>query len=426
MDSLDRFRLTPENTVVASSTPEVFDLYLELGYQVIPVELTDRKRKTFNPDPPWRVMDKWIAAGLKGEDWRTQEDFVCQVARASQRLYRKYGLGDQILELHRSPLLTVDGDLTETRDYNTYVRAFDEGATRKYELVKEIVRPGRIVDIGCCTGSLIRELTLDPKFRESDFYGIEIARPLYAECLHRKEQGAFGSENVFFYQQDIASRQIFAEHTVDTFTTFSLTHEIESYSGRPALLRFLSLIRQQLALGGCWINVDVVGPEVHEQTVLLKLNREDGRNDDFEREVAGRAELKAYLDGLSTYGRFMRFARDFRREEGYRLQYELIEIEGMPLIRLRLQDACEFLSKKDYTDNWTSEMHEAFCFWSFSEWQAAIEQAGMRVSRSSYAFTNPWIVEQRYRGKVELWRETEEGLKEMPYPVTNMLLVAEA
>ncbi|HBY74688.1 TPA: hypothetical protein DEG21_02180 [Patescibacteria group bacterium] len=55
-------------------------------------------------------------------------------------------------------------------------------------MIKNIVKPGRIVDIGCCTGSLIRELTLDERFRESDFYGIEVARKLYNECLHRKAQ----------------------------------------------------------------------------------------------------------------------------------------------------------------------------------------------------------------------------------------------
>jgi hypothetical protein len=55
------------------------------------------------------------------------------------------------------------------------------GADRKDALVEGHVRPGRIVDIGCCTGALLARLTRDDRLRESDFYGIELARPLYAE-----------------------------------------------------------------------------------------------------------------------------------------------------------------------------------------------------------------------------------------------------
>ena len=46
---------------------------------------------------------------------------------------------------------------------------------------------------------------------------------------------------------------------------------------------------------------------------------------------------------------------------------------------LSLRDACEFLSKKDYLDNWRSEMHETFCFWSLADWRSAVERAGFVV-----------------------------------------------
>jgi len=425
VDSQGRFDLTPQNTVVASSTPEVFEQYIKLGFQILPVELKDRSARTFSPDPPWMVMDKCIDSGLRGEDWRTQTDFVSQVARATQRLYRRYDIGELILRLHRSPILTVDGDLTETRDYNTYVRAFDHGSKRKYELVRELIKPGRIVDIGCCTGALLGELTRDPGFRESDFYGIEIARPLFAECLHRKEQGIFGSENVFFYQQNIAERPVFADHTVNTFTTFALTHEIESYSSREALRRFIGLLHQQLAINGRWVNVDVVGPRNRLERILMQLNRRDGRNEDYERSFSSREQLKDYLDGLSTYARFKRFSIDFRQDEGYTLPFQELEIDGKNYIELTMQDACEFMSKKDYSDNWISEMHETFCFWDFQEWQQALTEAGFRISTSSYEFTNPWIVENRLAGKVNLFRHSDKGIEPVPYPVTNMVLVAE-
>jgi hypothetical protein len=429
VDSLGRFSLTPENTLVASSTPEVISQYERLGYRVLPVELLDRERVTFAADPPWEVMNKIVADGLRGEDWKKNSHFIGKVSRATRRLYKKYGYGDQIIELHRSPLLTEDGDLTATRDYNTYVRSFDSGATRKLSLVREFVQPGRIVDIGCCTGALLRELTFEPRLRESDFFGIEVARPLYAECLHRKEQGLFNAENVFFYQKDFASCQLFASNSINTFTTFALTHEIESYSGRDALESFIHNLYEQLNIGGRWINVDVVGPRDKTKRVLMKLNKDDGtevdggKHHDIDRsfDPNDREGLKSFLDGLSTYDRFLRLASDFRMDEGFHLPYELVQRGAEQYVELSLQNACEFLSKKDYTDNWSSEMHETFCFWDFPDWLSAVQRAGFRVLDASTDYRNPWIIENRYRNKVELY---DEALQPLEYPVTNMILVA--
>jgi hypothetical protein len=428
VDSNGRFRCTPENTVVGCSTPAVIALYEKLGFRVLPVELADRKAETFRAETPWQLLQRIVAAGREGRDWRTDEAYLTRVSRATRRMYRKYDYGSAIVRLHTMPILTEDGDITETRDYNTYVRAFDEGADRKYALIRDLVVPGRIADIGCCTGGLIAAMTRDDRLRESDFYGIEIARRLYAECLHRKEQGAFANENVFFYQANIAAGTLFPADSINTFTTFALTHEIESYQGRPALTHFMGILRRQLALGGRWINVDVVGPDDGDRPVLMRCNREDGRNDDWERdfEPGRREQLRAYLDGLSTHARFLRFARDFRHDEGYRLEFEPVSVGDRRFVRLGLRDACEFLSKKDYTDNWASEMHEAFCFWSFADWKAAVGAAGFRVHPASRAYTNPWLVENRYRGRVELFDPAADGAPApLDFPVTNMVLVAE-
>jgi hypothetical protein len=427
VDSQGRFRLTPDNAVLGCSTPEVIEQYERLGFRVLPFELADRRTRAFSAETPWQLMEALVKAGRDGRDWRTDPVFLTKVARASRRLYFKYRYGDEIIQAHLRPLLTEDGDITATRDYNTYVRSFDEGAARKYALLAEHVRPGRIADIGCCTGALIGEMTRDDRLRESDFFGIEVARRLYVECLHRKEQGLFANDNVFFYQRDFAAGPIFPPGSIDTFTTVALTHEVESYLGRRALLDFMQLLRDQLAIGGRWLNLDVVGPDDGARPVILALNRTDGRNDDWDREFdpGERDELRTYLDGLSTYGRFLRFARDFRRAEGYRLPFALRDDLGEGKVALALVDACEFLSKKDYTDNWQSEMHEAFCFWSFAQWKGSLEEAGFRLHPASRAFTNPWLVENRYRGKADLFAETPGGLAPLDYPPTNMVLVAE-
>ncbi len=75
--------------------------------------------------------------------------------------------------------------------------------------------------------------------------------------------------------------------------------------------------------------------------------------------------------------------------------------------------------------HWRSEMHETFCYWSFADWSRAVEAAGFRVLPASSAYANPWIVQNRYEGKAALFRRGPAGLERLPWPPTNMLLVAE-
>src|SRR5262249_35419089 len=59
------------------------------------------------------------------------------------------------------------------------------------------------------------------------------------------------------------------------------------------------------------------------------------------------------------------------------------------------------------------------------EWKAAVEKAGFVVAPGSHAFTNPWLVANRYEGKAKLFREVDGTLVPLAWPVTNLLLVAE-
>lgn len=431
VESNGRFRLAPEDTLVGCSTPEVLALYRALGFRVLPFELESLSPERYRARRPWQLVEGIAEAARAGRDFRAEPALVAEVHPASLALFAKYELPAHLGQLFDDPLLGQDGDLTDTRDYATYIGAFDRGAARKYAEIREHVRPGRIVDIGCCTGALLREMTLDERLRESDFYGIEAAQALYQECVHRKEQGLFANDHVFFFQRNFSLRPIFSPHSVDTFTTLSLTHEIVSYQGRSALDGFLGLLRGQLVLGGRWLNLDVVGPDERELPVLMELEAEDGSNQEPLRAFDGlgpkeaRAALERHLEGLSTRARFERFAADFRAAEGERLVFERVREGGRELIALRLEDACEFLSKKNYTDNWQSEMHERFCFFSFAEWRRAAEEAGFRVLPASRAFQNPWIVEHWWRPCARLYRRRGRGLEELAYPVTNLLLVCE-
>jgi len=423
VQSEGQFVLTPENTVVACSTPSVIGLFEERGLRILPVELVERTNVVYRQRRPWDLVNAIVAAG---DDWRDDPIYQSEVHAASRHLLEKYHLGEGIVRLHEDSLLGDEGDITQTRDYNTYARAFDEGAARKYAVIRDFVVPGRIVDIGCAGGALLKLISEDERLRESDLYGIEVTRRLYELCEYRKANGEFSNENVFFYQRNITQGKLFRDNSLNTVTTFALTHELESYLGRAALLQFLRHVHEQLAPGGVFLNVDVVGPDDKERMIYLKLNEADGAPDDPAREFAAdqREELRAYLESLSTYGKFLRFCRDFRPGDE-RILYQPVVINGQELIAIRMEDACEFLSKKDYPDNWQSEMHERFCFWTFDEWRAALEQVGFRINRNSRAYRNEWIVENRWRGKADLFAQVDGALVPLEYPVTTMVLVAE-
>ncbi|MBT1696971.1 transferase [Fulvivirgaceae bacterium PWU4] len=414
------FDLTPDNTLVLCSTP-VLAMYEALGFKILPAELADRTTWSYRCPLPWDLVEK-----IAGDDaWSNNADIVRNVHPASRELWEKYKLGDKVKLLFRDTMISDDGDITTTRDYNTYVRQMDEIAELKYTETASYVKAGRIGDIGCAVGSWIKLACKDDRFRESDFYGIEVARHLFDICHQRKHNGEFANPFVFFSQRNAVTGLVFEANSMHTIHTSSLTHEIESYGSRSELLQFIRNRYLELASGGVWINRDVVAPANKEKIVLMKLNRSDGRNNDYDKPFSEREALKAYLKDLSTYGRFLRFAMDFRKKEGYFVRYKEVTIENEVYIELTLKDACEFMSRKDYIDNWQSEMHETFCFWDLGEWKQNLEQAGFTVAAESRAYTNEWIVENRLKGKVVLFEQTATGLLKLDYPVTNMILLGE-
>lgn len=312
--------------------------------------------------------------------------------------------------LFSDPIASDDGDLTDSRDYGTYVRQMDEIAAIKWNDVAPFVQAGRIGDIGCSTGSWLKYASEEPRLVESDLYGIEITRQLFEICSQRKKNGEFQNPNIWFAQKNAVRGLVFKRESMNTIHSSSLTHEIESYGSHEDLLRFIVNRYEELLPGGLWINRDVVGPENRDEIVHMKLNSHDGS-----------IELADDLSKLSTLSRFYRFSEDFRKEEGYQISYETIESNKGLYIQLRMEDATEFLLTKDYTDNWNSEMHERFCFWSFSEWKEALENAGFTIDPGSRSFANPWIVQNRFAGKAELFNEKGEPTA---FPPTNTILLA--
>lgn len=420
-DSEGKHEFTPDNTVVICSTP-VMEYYRSLGFKILPAELEEPKEWKFSTEQPWDIVE--MIADCK-DDWKKDKTILHKMHPASYNVWKKYNIAEKVQMLYRDKIIGDDGDITATRDYNSYVRQMDDIAEMKYNDTSAFIKPGRIGDIGCAVGSWIKLACRDERFRESDFFGIEVARHLYEVCQQRKANGEFANQFVFFAQKNAVTGLVYEPNSMNTIFTSSLTHEIESYGGREDLLNFIKNRFNELTIGGVWINRDVVGPEDKDSIVYMKLNQANGRNNDYEREIADRMELSAYLEGLSTFGRFLRFVRDFRKKQGYQLNYELQRHNEMDLIVLKLKDAAEFLTKKDYLDNWQSEMYETFCYWSFSEWKSEMEKAGFKILSSSVAFVNDWMVKNRFENEAELFEEQGNSLVRKEYPVTNMFMIAE-
>jgi hypothetical protein len=227
---------------------------------------------------------------------------------------------------------------------------------------------------------------------------------------------------------------VFDPASIDTTISSSTLHELWSYVGQESTIRaYLAMKFQQLRPGGRLVIRDVTGPEDGGAEVLLSCSQDDGGALPPGPLPAGREA--DFLRRLSTFSRFRLFAEDFlkdMRSQGRRgAETQVIFRETPEGILLPLRTAAEFLSKKDYFDNWTSEMNEEFCFWGFSRWRQVLQEAGFRVleggpkpSETSRSFCSPWIEERRYRGHARLL-DPKNPVVALPYPPTNMVLAAE-
>jgi hypothetical protein len=90
-------------------------------------------------------------------------------------------------------------------------------------------------------------------------------------------------------------------------------------------------------------------------------------------------------------------------------------------VRLSFADAMDFLTRKDYTDNWLSEVQEQFCGLEFADWKSLLADVGFEVDPVSRATRNDWIIDNRIAPVASLSRPDGTPLE---WPVTHVLFVA--
>ena len=414
-------QLTPENCIVLCSTPEVIRLYQELGFGIFPAEMSVTQPY---PATPIEIIRE---IGGQKQSWCAGTLASTQLADSHVSLFEDFPeVPQRIARLYQDPLTNQDGSLTATRNYSTYARGMNEIIRLKYLDVQKAIQSGRIVDEGCADGALLAEISLD--FPDSDLFGIDLSSEFASRFLERQRAGEFGGAYVHFFHRNLFDR-IFEAESINTTLCNSTLHEIWSYGdGESSVRSYLAEKLRQLRPGGRLLIRDVVGPEEPDRAVLLWCSDSDGLNlepEELRRQTDRRSET---LGKLSTRSRFFLFSQDFLGgQSGF--SFKETSHRNRPVFQLTLRQAAEFLSKKDYTDNWSSEMNEEFCFWNFSQWKQVLTGIGFEIienpnnpAESSRVYTNSWIVENRHVGHVEMMDMDGQTL---PWPPTNMVLVAE-
>ncbi len=183
--------------------------------------------------------------------------------------------------------------------------------------------------------------------------------------------------------------------------------------------RFIRAIYDHTVPGGVWINSDVCGPDGRDRPVVLWLDRSDGRNPAAARRDLPQlpvGEVAEYVAGLSTRARLDQFAVDYR----FPLRYEPAAGDD-DAVTLTLADAMDYLTRKDYTGDWLSELREQFCGLEFSDWKALLSDVGFELDPASASWRNDWIIGNRVAPVA--WLTRPDG-SPLDWPATHVLFIA--
>jgi SAM-dependent methyltransferase len=264
---------------------------------------------------------------------------------------------------------------------------------------------GRIADMGM--GSGMGSHALAALYPALEVVGVDINDEMVRLARER-----FDLANLTFVVGDIAE-PVFENGSLDGIFDSSVLHHVTSFNGydHDAAARCLAVQARELAEGGVLVVRDFLDPGPGE--VFLDVRADDGDEEDDEPRTACTARL------------FERFAREFRSlSNAPGFDYE--EVDGAPTgfrrFRLARRNAVEFVLRKDYREDWESEVKEEYTYFTQERFEEVFAELGLRVLAST-PIHNPWIVDNRFRDQIAL-RDAATGAV-LPYPPTNYVVVGE-
>lgn len=259
------------------------------------------------------------------------------------------------------------------------------------------VKPGRIVEMGCGNGVVLELLV--QSFPDSEIIGVDISDTMLKMAVDRKYDGK--RKNVTLVKEDITKMDL-RENSLDTIIFCSTLHELFSYNGysKNVVRETIEKAYRALRPGGRLIIRDGVKPEAEE--VYLEFKNEETRK------------------------KFYRFAFEFGPRE---IQFASVDdepnkVEKVNKVRLRSEDAMEFLSKYIYDKNWKIEVKEQFGVYTFGEYRVVLEEHGFDVVHAE-SYLLEWLRRTHYEKDLDVFKLVNGRFVKQEYPDSTMILVAE-
>ncbi len=210
--------------------------------------------------------------------------------------------------------------------------------------------------------------------------------------------GHYRLANLDFRQGDI-EQPIFPPESLSGILNSSSLHHVYSFNGydKARVRNAIANQVRQLETGGVLAIRDFVVPS--EGMTTFELTDEED------------AEL------------FLRFSKTARAlapeaDRGFFAE-ELESGNGCRRFFVDARYAAEFVLRKDYLNDWDTEILEEYGYFTQEEFERAFREEGLRIELSK-PLRNPWIVRNRFRGKFRAFRSDGTEIDFFP---TNYVII---
>lgn len=291
--------------------------------------------------------------------------------------------------------------------YERYLAGMDLSMRQKIALTAaHLLGEGTVADMGMGSGSGSAALAgLYPRLK---VVGVDVNPEMVRRAAER-----YSLSNLSFVTGNVAER-VFAPGSLTGIFDSSVLHHVTSFSGydHAAAGRALEQQVTQLAFGATLIVRDFVAPAT--ERVLFDVPADDGDDSDHPRTASSARLLE-------------RFAREFRplsATPGFYLKPLSAASDvrsGWRRYELDHRMAVEFLLRKDYREDYDSELLEEYTYYTQAEFEGVFSKLGLRLLASMPVY-NPWIVKHRFENRAELRALDGHPLE---LPPTNYLIVGE-
>lgn len=290
--------------------------------------------------------------------------------------------------------------------YARYLAGMDASMRQKVALTAaHFLCRGRVADMGMGSGSGTHAIAA--LYPELEVVGVDLDERMVALARER-----YQLPNLRFVQGDVAGR-VFDDESLDGILDSSVVHHVTSFGGyrHGNAAAALEAQARALKIHGVLVVRDFIAPEDGDAPVLLDVPDADGDgSDDPSR--------------CSTAALLVRFSREFRslsEKPGFALEEEAPPRDGWRRFRLAHCHAVEFLLRKDYRRDWAQEVKEEYTWATQRECERLFRGLGLRLLAST-PIRNPWILLNRWHGKVALFTAAGRPLE---LPPTNYLIAGE-